>query len=53
VRQFKGVGKMYLHTVVDNYRSYAFGVLGTSKQSEWTVSVRYNDAFPFTGTESY
>ena len=47
VGQFKGVGKVYLHTVVDTYGSYAFGVLGTSKQPEWAVSVLYNDAVPF------
>ena len=47
VGQFKGVGKVYLHTVVDSYGSYAFGVLGTSKQPEWAVSVLYNDALPF------
>jgi transposase InsO family protein len=47
VGQFKGVGKVYLHTVVDTYGSYAFGTLGTSKQPEWAVSVLYNDALPF------
>ena len=47
VGHFKGVGKVYLHTVVDTYGSYAFGVLGTSKQPEWAVSVLYNDALPF------
>jgi transposase InsO family protein len=47
VGQFKGVGKVYLHTVVDTYGSYAFGVLGSSKQPEWAVSVLYNDALPF------
>jgi transposase InsO family protein len=47
VGQFKGVGKVYLHTVVDTFGSYAFGTLGTSKQPEWAVSVLYNDALPF------
>lgn len=47
VGSFKGVGKVYLHTVVDSYGSYAFAVLGTSKQPEWAVSVLYNDALPF------
>jgi transposase InsO family protein len=47
VGQFKGVGKVYLHSVVDSFGSYAFGVLGTSKQPEWAVSVLYNDALPF------
>jgi len=44
---FKGVGKLYLHTVVGTYGSSAFGVLGTSKQPEWAVSVLCNDALPF------
>jgi transposase InsO family protein len=47
VGTFKGVGKVYLHTVVDTFGSYAFAVLGTSKQPEWAVSVLYNDALPF------
>jgi len=47
VGTFKGVGKVYLHTVVDTYGSHAFGVLGTSKQPEWAVSVLYNDVLPF------
>jgi transposase InsO family protein len=47
VGNFKGVGKVYLHTVVDTFGSYAFGTLGTSKQPEWAVSVLYNDALPF------
>jgi transposase InsO family protein len=47
VGQLKGVGKVYLHTVVDMFGSYAFGVLGTSKQPEWAVSVLYNDVLPF------
>ena len=41
--------------MVDTFGSYAFGVLGTSKQpdqrrasaSEWAVSVLYNEALPF------
>lgn len=47
VGNFKGVGKLYLHTVVDTFGSLAFGVLGTSKQPEWAVSVLYNEALPF------
>lgn len=43
----KGVGKVYLHTVVDTFGSYAFGVLGTSKKPEWAVSVLHNDVLPF------
>jgi transposase InsO family protein len=47
VGQFNGAGKVYLHAVVDTFGSYAFGVLGTSKQPEWAVSVLSNDALPF------
>lgn len=47
VGNFKGVGKVYLQTVVDTFGSYAFGVLGTSKKPEWAVSVLYNDVLPF------
>lgn len=47
VGTFKGIGKVYLHSLVDSFGSYAFGVLGTSKQPEWAVSVLYNDALPF------
>lgn len=47
VGSFKGIGKVYLHTVVDTFGSYAFGVLGTGKQPEWAVSALYNEALPF------
>lgn len=47
VGTFKGVGKVYLHTVVDTYGSYAFGFLHTSKLPEAAVSVLHNDALPF------
>jgi transposase InsO family protein len=47
VGSFKGIGKVYLHTVVDTYGSVAFGVLGTSKKPEWAVSVLANDVLPF------
>jgi transposase InsO family protein len=43
----KGVGKVYLHTVVDTYGSYAFGFLHTSKQPEAAVAVLHNDVLPF------
>jgi len=42
-----GVGKVYLHAVVDTYSSYAFGFLHTSKQPEAAVSVVHNDVMPF------
>jgi transposase InsO family protein len=47
VGTFKGVGKVYLHTVVDTYGSYAFGFLHTSKLPEAAVSVLHNAALPF------
>ncbi|GIV58051.1 MAG: IS481 family transposase [Rhodothermaceae bacterium] len=47
VGHFKGVGKVYLHTVVDTYSSYAFGFLHTSKQPEAAVSVVHHDVVPF------
>lgn len=43
----KGVGRVYLHAVVDTYGSYAFGFLHTSKQPEAAVAVLHNDALPF------
>ena len=47
VGHLKGVGKVYLHAVVDTYGSYAFGFLHTSKQPEAAVAVLHNDALPF------
>lgn len=49
VGTFKGVGKVYLHTVVDTYSSYGFGFLHTSKVPEAAVAVLHNDALPFYG----
>lgn len=47
VGQLKGVGKVYLHVVVDTFGSYAFGFLHTSKQPEAAVAVLHNDVLPF------
>jgi transposase InsO family protein len=47
VGHLKGVGKVYLHAIVDTYSSYAFGFLHTSKQPEAAVAVLHNDALPF------
>jgi transposase InsO family protein len=47
VGHFKGIGKVYLHTVVDTYGSYGFGFLHTSKQPEAAVAVLHNDVLPF------
>jgi hypothetical protein len=46
VGHFKGVGKVYLQTVVDTYGSYAFGFLHTSKVPECAVAVLHNDVLP-------
>ena len=42
----KGVGKVYLHAVVDTYSSFAFGFLHVSKQPEAAVAVVHNEALP-------
>ena len=47
VGRMKGVGRIYLHVVVDTYSSLAFGFLYPSKQAEAAVSVLHNDALPF------
>lgn len=43
----KGVGKVYLHSVVDTFSSHGFGFLHTSKQPEAAVAVLHNDVLPF------
>ena len=45
--RLKGVGKVYLHAVVDTYGSYAFGFLHVSKQPEAAVAVLHNEVLPF------
>ncbi|MFC3061836.1 IS481 family transposase, partial [Paenirhodobacter populi] len=47
VGSLKGVGKVYLHAVVDTYGSYAFGFLHVSKQPEAAVAVLHNDVLLF------
>lgn len=41
-----GIGRIYLHAVVDTFGSFAFGFLHTSKQPEAAVAVLYNDVVP-------
>ncbi len=41
------MGKVYLHSLVDTFGSYAFGFLHTSKQPEAAVSLLHNDVLPF------
>ncbi|TCW60048.1 integrase core domain-containing protein, partial [Treponema sp. J25] len=47
VGTLKGGGRVYLHTVVDTYGSYAFGFLHTTKQPEAAVAVVHNEVLPF------
>jgi len=47
VGTLKGVGRVYLHVVVDTYSSYAFGFLHTTKQPAAAVAVLHNDVLPF------
>lgn len=47
VGTLKGIGRVYLHAVVDTHGSYAFGFLHVSKQPEAAVAVLHNDAPPF------
>ena len=43
VGTLKGLGRVYLHAVVDTFGSYAFGFLHVSKQPEAAVAVLHND----------
>lgn len=47
VGTIKGIGRIYLHAVVDTYGSYAFGYLHTSKQPEAAALLLHNDVLPF------
>jgi transposase InsO family protein len=43
----KGIGRVYLHAVVDTHGLYAFGFLHVSKRPEAAVAVLHNDVLPF------
>src|SRR3712207_1247464 len=43
VGTLKGVGRVYLHAVVDTFGSYAFGFLHVSKQPEAAVAVLHHE----------
>ena len=47
VGTLKGIGRVYLHAVVDTFGSYAFGFVHVSKQPEAAVAVLHNDVVPF------
>jgi transposase InsO family protein len=44
---FKGIGRVYLHTAVDTYGSYAFGVLGTERNARSAAELLYGQVAPF------
>lgn len=46
VGSISGIGRIYLHAVVDAYGSYAFGFLYTSKISEAAAAILHNDVLP-------
>ena len=47
VGRLKGIGRIYLHAVVDTYSGYAFGLLHFNKKPEAAVAVLHNEALPF------
>jgi transposase InsO family protein len=47
VGTLKGIGRIYLHAVVDLRLLHAFGFLHVSKQPEAAVAVLHNDVVPF------
>ena len=47
VTNFKGIGKVYLQTVVDTYSSYAFGLLHSVRNPIYAVSILNNHVLPF------
>jgi transposase InsO family protein/transposase len=44
---FKGIGRVYLHTAVDTYGSYAFGMLATERNSVRATELLYGQVLPF------
>ena len=46
VGSISGIGRIYLHAVVDSYGSYAFGFLYTSKIPEAAIAVLHNEVIP-------
>lgn len=44
---FKGVGRVYLHTAVDTFGSYGFGMLATERNSARAAELLYGQVLPF------
>lgn len=47
IGQIKGIGKVYMQSVVDTYVSFAFGYLHTGKLPDQAALVLHNDVLPF------
>ncbi|TWH99411.1 integrase-like protein [Luteimonas cucumeris] len=47
VGQLRGVGRLYLHGVVDTFSQYAFALLHNSKRAEAAITVLFGQALPF------
>jgi transposase InsO family protein len=47
VGYLKGIGKIYLHGMIDTYGSYAFGFLHTGKKAECAATLLHNEVLPF------
>ncbi len=47
VGPFRGVDKIYMHSVVDTFSSYAFCLLHISKQPEVAIALLQHDVLPF------
>jgi len=47
VGRLKGVGRVYLHAVVDTFSGHAFGFLHTSKRPGAAVAELHSDVLPF------
>jgi hypothetical protein len=47
VGQIKGIGKVYMQSVVDTYGSFGFGYLHTGKLPDQEALILHNDVLPF------
>ena len=47
VGQFKGIGRVYLHTAVDTFGSYAFACLATEKTAQRAAELLWGHIVPF------
>jgi transposase InsO family protein len=47
VGHLKGIGKLYMQSVVDSFGSYAFAFLHVTKLPECAAAVLHNDVLPF------